>query len=377
MPGQGDAATKPLTRASLPGVSLTIVPVDEGATPRPYQAVILKEGTFVPGLGNPNAIRYFFPRETLAAMAASGNGKAVNLEHVRTVENEVGVMQDVHMDGDGIRLRADVILQPQRPRFPDALGFIEGRLKAGQVPNVSVEVIDILTRPAPREQAHLYDEVIVQATLDGLAILPVGACSDKDGCGIGLTAHAFPVLVPFGGRDTTKENPENMADPPKGASGGAAPCGCGGAPDIATLQAKVKELEAELAAKTTEATSLAAKVQGYEAAEVQALTEAVQAHAPPGTDIKSIVGPEPTKASLTAALKAFQAAKPAGDGLGMGGRKTAPPARKEGESVVPNKDALLALRAKYGLPEKSALPPALAKNSAKVLTAVEGRASAQ
>ena len=391
---QGDGTSR-YARVSVPGVLLAALTtnVEQHSHPRAYQAVIIREGVFVPGLGNAGAKRFFFPRTTLARMAPTGEGKTVNLEHSRTVADEVGILQSVKMDVDEVRMRAELILQPHRPRYTDAFGFIEGRLAAKQVPNVSIEVIDIITRPAEPGASYNgqpYDEVIVDAILDGCAILPLGACSDKQGCGIGLEAHQqFPVLAfqPLGAEPddaTNQETNDHMDNPPKGAPAGAsgtpAGCGCGNAPTLAGLQAKVTELTTALEAKTSEATTLAEQVKGYEAAELQALQEAVSAAAPSGTDIKTIVGAQPTKAALTAVLAAFQAAKPKDDAKGFSaGRKTQAGARddKDATAVAPNKDHLTAMRAKLGLAEKTKLPASMQRNTGKLLEGVEAPAQAQ
>ncbi|MCA1811451.1 MAG: phage scaffolding protein [Halobacteriales archaeon] len=342
---------------------------------RVFPAVIIREGVYVPGIGNPNGERFFLSKEFLAKVAPSGEGKRVDLDHSDKPEDEVGVMRQVGMEEAA--MRANLHLQANRPRFADAISFVEGRLKAKRVPNVSIELENIVTRPAktPEEKAA-WDHAAIDATMEGVAILPLGACSDKAGCGIGLAAKqaGFTVLALQGG-DNRKDKP--MCNDPN---------------MVVSLQAEKKALEdrlkeketalAEAKAQTTTLTNerdtLKATAAEREKQDIEDLTEAVKDALPQGTELATVVGDKPTVASLTVALKALTIAKPApsgGDGkpaVRLGGRTTAPSTRSDAPSGADRDARVKALRLKHGLPEKSNLPPSMRRNSeARLLAQAE------
>jgi len=384
MDAQAQPAAEATTqrRLSIRAIALTFVP-DEIGGDRQFDAVILREGVFQPGIGNPDGERIFFPREVLVRMAPGGEGKPVNLEHKKTVLDEVGILTQLRMDDEGVRLRANLVLQQKRPRYTDAIGFIEARQAAGLVPNVSVELDAVVLAPAatPEEKA-LWDFRVVDAVLTGCAILPNGACSDSAGCGIGLAAltAGFQVLA-LQGIDAKEMTP--MCDQKE---------------LVASLQAKVTALEANalkqttehataLAAEAAKATALTAQVAEFEKADLEALQEAVEAAAPKGTDVKALLGEKPSKAEMLVALKAFKAAPKAPaaadvtPGLGLGRHTAAVTRGPTGQrtTTVSGKDAearKAALAQRYkslGLaaPDKSKVPAALQRNTDRILAPLE------
>lgn len=362
-------------RVSIPiphGVGLTFT-ADEVGGDRQFDGVIIREGVFTPGLGNPEGDRIWFGRDFISRLAATGEGKKIDLDHSPALEDEVGVMQQLRMDADGERLRATLVLQRKRPRYMDAIGFVEGRLQAKQVPNLSIEITNLVMRPAKDagEKAK-WDFAIIDATLEGVAILAAGACSDKDGCGIGLAAKqaGFTVLA-LQGVDT-KETTTHMCDQKE---------------LVASLQADKKALEDRLsketaaltaakndiAAVTTARDSLKAAADQREKEDREDLTNALKEALPTGTDIEGIVGKEPTVASLAVALKAIQhAPKPPAAPAKVGLGRATQPGRPAASPPADRAARVLALRAKVGLPEKSNLPASMQRNTDALLaTAAE------
>lgn len=368
-------ASIPLARQGPTGLTFT---ADEVGGDRLFEGVIIREGVFMPGLGNPEGDRIFFDRDFLKRLAPTGEGKRVDLDHSRALEDEVGVMQQLRMDADEERLRAALVLQRKRPRFMDAIGFVEGRLQAKQVPNLSIEIINLVMRPAttPEEKAK-WDFAMIDATLDGIAILAQGACSDKDGCGIGLAAKqaGFTVLALQG---SDNKEATTMCDQKE---------------LVASLQAKVKALEdadtqktaaltatkTELAAVTTARDTLKAAADEREREDREDLTTALKEALPTGTDIKAIVGENPTTQALAVALKALQhapkPAAPAKGGVSLGRATIAGrPAPAQGADRAAR---LLALRRNVGLPEKSGLPASMQRNTDALLATAAEAAPAE
>lgn len=394
MHGQSQGASKaaqatapaPATqRLVLQPLSLTFIG-EEAGVGRRYECVALVEGVYQPGLGNPAGSRIFFPAEVIKRLAPTLDGKPVNLQHSHDMNDEVGVVETPFMDADGKRLRCTVFLQQMRPRYMDAIGFVESRKDAGLVPNVSVEFTQQMYREAMPNERNAFDKALVDGSFAGIAILPQGACNDGAGCGIGLAAPAakapcthgcLPVLALQGIGQHDKER-TNMGDTPNGGVVGLCPA------DAAALQARATALEADLnktklalSAKEQEVVALTKQVEGYETAERLALTEALTRTLPAGTDMKSVVGENPSVGDLMLALKTAEALKP---DLGLaegasGGRKTANPARDNGAAngdlalAKAKETHLLALRAKYGLKEakESKLPRAMQRNTDRIL----------
>lgn len=354
---------------------------------RDFPGVIIREGVYVPGIGNPKGERIHFSREFLARIAPTGEGKRVDLDHSDAKEDEVGFMHDLAMDE--ANLRAVLTVQQARPRFADAVAFVDGRLALGKVPNVSIELENIVTRPAKTAaEKAMWDHDAIDATLEGVAILPEGACSDKAGCGIGLAAEkaGFTVLA-LQGIDN-KEDEQPMCDQKD---------------LVASLQADKKALEERLKEKDTALTAvtkerdeekaakasltkerdtLKATADAREKEDREDLTAALKEALPDGTDLESIVGKEPTVQALSVALKTIgaqpkprtpQGGAPAAGGQRLGRHTAANP--RSGDNAAPTADRtarVLALRKRVGLPEKSPLPAKMQRNSDARLLAQEG-----
>lgn len=101
----------------------------------------------------------------------------LTLNHSRNVEDEVGFFEDVErIDG---KLRAVPVINLETAKGKAALGYVKNRLKAGLIPNLSVEVW-VEYDPNDEEKIARNLEIIKASLVD------IGACSPQDGCGVGL-----------------------------------------------------------------------------------------------------------------------------------------------------------------------------------------------
>lgn len=101
----------------------------------------------------------------------------LNLNHSRNIEDEVGFFVDVEKIGG--KLRAVPVINLETAKGKAALGYVKNRLKAGLIPNLSVEVW-VEYDPNDEEKVARNLEIIKASLVD------IGACSPKDGCGVGL-----------------------------------------------------------------------------------------------------------------------------------------------------------------------------------------------
>lgn len=379
----------------------------EDKAERVYEGVAIRQGVYIPGVGNPLRLRVRMRAEVLRAIAPSGKGKKVDIEHLQDMENEVGYIRDSYYAPDKLGIRQQLGLQPTRPRFTDAIGFVEGRLQAGLVPELSIELENmVLVAADPRDKAF-FDLDLVGATIAGVALVSKGACGSRDGCGIGLS---------FAEDLNANTNPSNPIDPVTPFRDSSMPCDANCVTKHAELiAAKAKAEEDKLAAfkardealaaqkgveqklgeATTTSTSLKTEleatktqlkerdgvIQGYKDAEKTALLEALQLHAPKTADLKQVLGLEAKQdlkeapiPVIEVALKAFKShgSKPAApDG---GGRRTIPTARDgspfDAQKFLDAKREAMGLSAPdaQGNPKPTkALPRALQKNTAALM----------
>ncbi len=101
----------------------------------------------------------------------------LTLNHSRNVEDEVGFFEDVERAGG--KLRAVPVINLETAKGKAALGYVKNRFKAGLIPNLSVEVW-VEYDPNDEERIARNLEIIKASLVD------IGACSDADGCGVGL-----------------------------------------------------------------------------------------------------------------------------------------------------------------------------------------------
>jgi uncharacterized Zn finger protein (UPF0148 family) len=167
-----------------------------------FEVAVIRPGVYTPGGGPLRGERVAITEQFIRNVAPTLDGEPVNLGHSSSVRDEVGhhASPRVKEDDEGTVLRADLVLQESRPRFDDAISFIEGRLQAGQTPEYSMEVNSRQTvvrkaEPGETYQGEEFDVAFVDGALTGGAILSKGSCSPDDGCGIGMEEadkeHAF------------------------------------------------------------------------------------------------------------------------------------------------------------------------------------------
>lgn len=310
---------------------------EQAQADRVYDAALIRPGVYVPGFGPHAGKRVRFSAAFLQAIAATGEKKRLAFDtHDAGGVHEIGIIRGVHWQPDekGGAIRAQLLVQSIRPRFTDAIGFIEGRSRVGLTPNVSVEVLNPVVRAAetPEEQAE-FDFDMIGGELDGAAVLPTGSCDEQRGCGIGLAADRSGLCAPgqqcpgasgqcplnpaaSGGSTAPQGQGETPPmDKPKD-QGGAGPGGDAGTQALQqllhqereranTATAELKSARAELEQAKKDRTALENTIQEFEKAEVQALTEALEEVIPEGVDVKEIVGEKPTKGELRVALMAY------------------------------------------------------------------------
>jgi len=103
----------------------------------------------------------------------------LTLNHSRNVEDEVGFFVDVEKVGG--KLRAVPVINLETEKGKAALGYVKNRFKAGLTPNLSVEV---WVEYDPEKETPVAKNLeIIKASL-----VDIGACSESDGCGVGLQA---------------------------------------------------------------------------------------------------------------------------------------------------------------------------------------------
>lgn len=206
-----DDAQRVSVRAPL---ALTLVVDASGNQDRVYQAVLLKPGVYMPGIGG-GGDRIFFPADVLERLAPSLEGKPVNLEHSTDLADEVGFTRNVRWQDGAIR--GDIVLQAKRPKFTEAVGFVDGRLAIKQVPNVSVEFrAPVYVAAQNPGELAAYDKRLVDAKeFQGTAVLSRGACSQDAGCGIGLKdleAHVLKLGAVWQGTTMPAGDDEHVHD---------------------------------------------------------------------------------------------------------------------------------------------------------------------
>ena len=139
--------------------------------------------TILVGDGTYNGV--YFPKEELEKAYKSWDRQPINLDHSEKVEDIVGYVLKPVYDKVNNKITVKPFINDYMPKARVAYGYINSRLEAGTIPEVSVGVwVD---------REHELDENgeitrIVARNLQGdhLALVTRGACSPQDGCGIGL-----------------------------------------------------------------------------------------------------------------------------------------------------------------------------------------------
>lgn len=117
----------------------------------------------------------YWPGNEIAKGARSMLGRSVTLNHSDDPQDVVGRV--ISVTGDRGILRGVIELDPSKPKYAVAKGYLDGALAIGATPNVSIDADHRSTLEANRRVAR-----DIQFT--ALAIVPTGACSDRAGCGV-------------------------------------------------------------------------------------------------------------------------------------------------------------------------------------------------
>jgi len=148
--------------------------------------------TMIVGDGTYNGI--YFPADELEKAFSSWENQPVNLDHSDKAEDEVGFIKEVVYDKVNKKITAKPFLNNLAPKAAVAAGFISGRLNAGTIPEVSVGVW--VDREDEEDDDGNYRVTARNLQGDHLALVTRGACSPKDGCGIGMSANN-PITIQF------------------------------------------------------------------------------------------------------------------------------------------------------------------------------------
>ena len=158
--------------------------------------------TILVGDGTFNGL--YFPKEELEKAFLSWDKQPINLDHSNKIEDIVGFIKEPFYDKVNHKITVQPIIDEMMPKSPIAVGYINNRLKAGAVPEVSVGVwldrIDEEFEGKTRLTARNLQG-------DHLALVTRGACSPEDGCGIGLMENST-ITIPH--EEYIEKNEEDL-----------------------------------------------------------------------------------------------------------------------------------------------------------------------
>jgi len=151
---------------------------------KPQEFSEFDRATMIVGDGTYNGI--YFPAEELEKAFPTWENQPINLDHSDKIEDEIGFIRQVVYDSVNKKITCKPFLNDTAPKVAVAAGYINGRLAAGTIPEVSIGVW--LDR---YEEEFGDDTRLVARNLygDHLAIVTRGACSPENGCGIGLNKN--------------------------------------------------------------------------------------------------------------------------------------------------------------------------------------------
>lgn len=141
--------------------------------------------TMIVGDGTYNGI--YFPAEELEKAHMSWEKQPINLDHSDKIIDEIGFIKQVFYDKANKKVTAKPFLNDTAPKVQVAAGYINGRLAAGTIPEVSVGVW--LDREDEEDEDGELRATARNLEGDHLALVTRGACSPEAGCGIGLSKN--------------------------------------------------------------------------------------------------------------------------------------------------------------------------------------------
>jgi len=132
----------------------------------------------------------FFPSSEIEKAYMSWDRQPINLDHSDKVEDIVGFISEPMYDKNEKKLSVKLVIDNNMPKSNIANGYINSRLFAERIPQVSVGVW--MDRIRLDDDVKRTDGAIFEArnlSGDHLAIVSHGACSPQMGCGIGLSKN--------------------------------------------------------------------------------------------------------------------------------------------------------------------------------------------
>jgi hypothetical protein len=153
----------------------------------------LDRSTILVGEGVYNGI--FFPSDEIEKSYLSWDRQPINLNHSDAVEDIVGYVSEPQYDKITKRFSVKPVLDKSTSKYDIANGYITSRFNAGSIPEISIGVWcskDLV------EEERKDGAIFIAKDLEGdhLALVTRGACSPKQGCGIGLSyniSYSIPI----------------------------------------------------------------------------------------------------------------------------------------------------------------------------------------
>jgi hypothetical protein len=144
----------------------------------------------------------FYPAEEIAKAFKTMEGKPLILDHSKAIEDEIGFVKDVKYCPKVKKMTVIPVINLSTPKSRIALSYIECRMKAGQIPEVSVGVfVDSAVEMIGGEEKL----VCRNLEFDHLALVTRGACGPSSGCGIGLSTKENKKLEVINMEDNESE----------------------------------------------------------------------------------------------------------------------------------------------------------------------------
>lgn len=151
----------------------------------------IERSTILVGDGTYNGV--YFPADEIEKAHLTWNKQPLNLDHSDKVEDIVGYVTEAFYDKNTKKFSVKPIIDSQLPKSNIAKGYINSRLDAGSIPEVSVGVwVDRVDESLDEGKTRLTARNLIG---DHLALVTRGACSPQDGCGIGLKNDSVTITL--------------------------------------------------------------------------------------------------------------------------------------------------------------------------------------
>jgi len=133
----------------------------------------------------------YFSKDEIKKAVKSFEGVPIVLDHSKRIEDVVGKVISPSFDEKDGKLRATLVFEEDLPKTDIALKWIAKQKSENKIPNVSVGVwLDVVKTEVDGKEVFAATNI----EADHVAMVIHGACSDKAGCGIGLSVLNFERL---------------------------------------------------------------------------------------------------------------------------------------------------------------------------------------